>query len=298
MFGYNTKKPFTQKLSVVNIYDLSKGLTMQTVSSLFSSFYQAPILPNIATKEDFISVLKSKDFVMLQEQLKSFFTKLPPSEQDLFLTEATIIGFEENNQDLLKRCLNLLNFKEMQTLLVQAHGQIDAFNHALKCRQDLYQFCPIEPSTHIKQTLQSEIKQGIPHLFSIVISFINTLIYSTNLLELGKQPESAWDANFQLQVYYQILAIPIALFFALQSLITSPILVIAAFSATLLGLLISLYAYLRWLQPPPTKLPYAQNITLNVIQGLQGPVSGRDTEIHSLINILGNRSSKIRKHPI
>lgn len=246
-------------------------------------------------KRLFLEALTSKDFHILIPGLRTVFKELDSKEQDCYLQQATLEGFRSNKPELLKSCLSLIDFTGMQTLLEQARNMRNTFD-LCSARRLAHQ--RIQEERMANHPLPSEFKIGIPLLSNLLTSFLNTLIYSTNILDLGRQPQSSWDANFQLEVYYKLASIPITLFFALQTYITNPLLVGAAFSATMLAALSFLYAYLRWLQPTPTFLSDTiQNLTEQVRLGEIGPVAGRDAEIAETIRLLSH-AKDLRKFPI
>lgn len=262
-----------------------------SVGSIFSSnyFFPAPVLPIIQNKEEFITVLKGKDFHRLETELKSFFSKLSTQEQDEYLKEIAFVGFKTNDPQFLDRCLKLLDFEAIVALLKKTRTNFVDFETSLKQRCDHFKYRP-KRTFDSEHTFFLDISQDISYLFNVLVSYINTLIQSFNLLDVNRQPKSAWDASFQLQIYYQLFEIPLKLFSGLQTYITNPLLL----KVSLLGLLIALYSYIKWLQPPPSELPKG----INLSQLIQQPVRGRLGELLALIQKLSfvTKTDEIRKH--
>lgn len=249
----------------------------------------------------FIKALQSKHFHAIRLELRTIFEGFSIKEQDVYLKSIATLSFETGEKDLVNRCLNLLTLEKMKELVKEAHH----------CTLDIYKLAEIEserarlkakhiPEKSTQAAVQSELRKGINHLKTFTFTVLNNLLAATQFFELGHEPESAWDASFQLQIYYNVLTIPLTIATFIYGYLQNPVATTLASATAVCGLLSGLYTYLKWIQPAPVVLPYnACNLTLQERNSPQGPTVARAEELDLLIQQLsGNTSKEARQHPL
>lgn len=247
----------------------------------------------------FIEALKSPHFHAMRPQLKDFFRELSFTKKDACLKAVAAFSLENNEKELISRCLHLLTIEEMQGLAREIY----------RCTSPISELAQIEcklaeiDAKHTyeyssKAAVQSELRKAINYLKNLTFTVLNSLLASTQFFELGREPETAWDASFQLEIYYKVLSIPLTIATFIYGYLKNPVATTLASILALCGLLSGLYTYLKWIQPAPVKLPHGGiNLTQEEKKSPNGPTIARAKELKAIIDQLAaNASPQARKH--
>jgi len=255
-----------------------------------------------AKKNLFISALTSNDFHLLRPKLMTFFQGLSSDEKDDYLKASVLEGIKLNKNDLVSRCLHLISEKGLKELIIEKKNLNSNFDFMILVQNHIKLFeinSKYYPYDANMEFVKSEIKTLIPQAFNFVLSIVDMLMMSTELFEVNKAPKSAWDAAYQLDVYYKIIAIPATILWTINAYSPNPIVTATAFVLSLTTLIGFVYSYVKWLKPAPKHLPKTINLTEKAEKGEIIPVVGREFEIAKLKNqLIRNLNSSDREHPL
>ncbi len=253
-------------------------------------------------KNLFIAALTSNDFHILRPRLMTFFQALSSDEKDDYLKASVLEGIKLDKNDLVSRCLHLISEKGLKELIIEKKNLNSDYDFMLLVQNHIKRFninSKYYPYDANMEFVKSEIKTLIPQACNFVLSIIDTLMMSTELFEVNKAPKSSWEANFQLDVYYKIIAIPATILWTINAYSPNPLVTGTAFVLTLTTLIGFVYSYVKWLKPAPKHLPKTINLTEKAEKGEIIPVVGREFEIAKLKNqLIRNLNSSDREHPL
>lgn len=253
-------------------------------------------------KNLFIAALTSNDFHLLRPSLITFFQGLSSDEKDEYLKASVLEGIKLNQNDLVSRCLHLISEQGLKDLIIEKKKLNSDFDFMILVQNHIKLFninSKYYPYDANMEFIKSEIKTLIPQAFNFVLSIIDMLMMSTELFEANKAPKSAWDAAYQLDVYYKIIAIPATILWTINAYSPNPIVTATAFVLSLTTLIGFVYSYVKWLRPAPKHLPKTINLTEKAEKGEIIPVVGRELEIARLKNqLIRNLNSGDREHPL
>ena len=248
----------------------------------------------------FIDALTSSQFHILRGELAKFFQALQPNSQDEYLKTCALKVIHGGHDELVSRCIHLLTYDQMKDLiggiadkkgfdlsqLIENYKELFAIN-------DEYQ-----PYDVTMAFVKSEFKMLAPQFFNLIVTYFELLIESTQIFEVGQPPKSAWDAAYQLEVYYRIITIPTTIFWTINAYFPNPITAGAAFTLTCLCLLGFTYSYVRWLKSTPKKLPTCDNLTESARKNELIPIFAREHDVTKIaIQLIQNLNAKERVHP-
>lgn len=248
----------------------------------------------------FINALTSSQFHVLRPELAKFFQALQPNSQDEYLKTCALEVIQNGQNELVSRCIHLLTLDQMKDLiggvadkkgfdlseLIENYKELFAIN-------DEYQ-----PYDVNMAFVKSEFKMLAPQFFNLIVTYFELLIESTQIFEVGQPPKSAWDAAFQLEVYYRIITIPTTIFWTINAYFPNPITAGAAFTLTCLCLLGFTYSYVRWLKSTPKKLPTCDNLTESARRNELIPIFAREHNVNEIARqLIQNLNAKKRVHP-
>jgi|GEM_PF-2481261 len=246
-----------------------------------------------------IKALTCPEFHILRPEIIKFFQSLDMESQDKYLKAAVMEGVKLRKNDLVTRSIHLLSKKQMTDLVEKKWGAgkgLD-FKEMIQTYIDHFEinakYQPYDPTLAF---IKAELKALIPQIFHFLMSIFDTLIMSTELFSVGDAPKSAWDASYQLDVYYKIVSVPMAIFWILNAYFPNPILSTVAFILTIIGVGLFIYSY-KWLKPLPNKLAKSTNLTENAQNGNIPPVIARGAEITKVMNrLIQNLNSSDKEH--
>jgi len=253
----------------------------------------------VAKQQLFADAFFKKEYDALRPELKAVFKRLTPKDQEVFLKAVVAKGIEENNSKVVNRALHFLSNEELKELLQNIYTQtLDISDIAEKICDRFDSLYKHRRST-TNAFIHNEFVKGKSLAKRFIFNCINTLLAATHLFDLDYEPEGSWETTHQLTIYAQVLALPVAVFWGIHRLVPSWLKAGTIFALTMFSLASALYAYIKWIQPPPSKLPYgATNLTLQAECEVFGAVIGRDREIDALISQLVLSAQQPRQHPL
>lgn len=247
----------------------------------------------------FIEALESPLFHAMRAQLREFFGQLTHAKKDACLKAVATFSLKNNEEHLTRRCLNLLSSEQMLDLAKKVYKCESSFRDlvATECRRAEIEVKHTLASPS-KTLVQSELRKAINYLRNLTFTVLNSLLASTQFFEIGHEPETAWDASYQLEIYYKVLSIPLAIVTFAYSYLKNPVATTLASLLALSGLASSLYGYLKWIQPVPSRLPHnGINLTQEEKISPKGATIAREAEIKAIIDQLtGNAAGGARQH--
>lgn len=230
----------------------------------------------------------------LKEPLRKIFHELPVNLLDQLLTSLVYKGFKERNYGIHRVCLSLISYEKMEEILSHKSEEIQTIKELAE-RMD--QVLPPTKQDGTKKSFYLEMKRIGSFIINFIPNLINTFLIAFSLYDIGKEPQSAWEASAMLDIYYKCIMIPAAilvlvkLFFpavgALPYLITAGVVVLC---------LIALIVYIKWLKPCPSNLTHCHNLTQDAKLGYLSPVVGREHEIQKLISLFSNIDEHSARH--
>lgn len=249
-------------------------------------------------QEAFIAALQSPHFYILQPALSSYFQGLQPKEQDAFLEKLTLHSIEQNHECLVSRCLSLLTNDQLNSLFqlkfvpsVKLKEFAEIYLYKMEIKNKLY----LQKN---KSWISSEITSIVQKFLQVFTHYLNLLVSSLESFTEGGAPKSAWDAAFQLEVYYRMLTIPKTIFAFIQERLPGKFQNQTVFIFSWLSIGTFIYSYRKWLEPKPEEIPYASNLTA-LLEHDPTPVFGRDVEIEKTVDqLMKNLIAPTREHPL
>jgi len=247
----------------------------------------------------FIEALKSPHFHAMRAQLKDFFRELSFTKKDACLKAVAAFSLENNEKELISRSLDLLTIEQIQDLAREIYRCSSPISELAEIECKLAEIDAKHTSDYSsKVAVQSELRKAINYLKNLTFTVLNSLLASTQFFEIGREPETAWDASFQLEIYYKVLSIPLTIATFIYGYLKNPVATTLASILALCGLLSGLYTYLKWIQPAPVRLPHGGiNLTQEEKKSPKGPTIARAKELNAIIDQLaGNASPEARQH--
>jgi len=140
--------------------------------------------------------------------------------------------------------------------------------------------------THL--TAPSEFRKIWNAAIRFLTNFIDTFLIAFSLFDVGKDPQSAWEASSMLDIYYKFFMLPTVVVLLIKLLLPLAELQVYAVAAGVVFLLmILLTIYVRYFRPCPDVLPHCiANLTKDAKEGKIPPVYGREKEVDELIKLL------------
>lgn len=111
---------------------------------------------------------------------------------------------------------------------------------------------------------KKEVDRAFIFMRNFIPNLLEVFIAALNIADRGEAPENAWEASGMIDIYVKIFLIPTVIFAVLN------VLGIVSFSwlitaVIVVGLVILVYVYLRWLRPCPQKISDSR-LTENLTQ--------------------------------
>lgn len=150
-------------------------------------------------------------------------------------------------------------------------------------------------------TMQDETWE-IAKIWKAFVRFLTNIIdiflIAFTLFDVGKDPQSAWEAQAMLDIYYKFFMIPAMIALLIKLFLPAAGLEVYAITAAVVVVLMVLMTiYIRFLRPCPDTLPHCEsNLTLEALEGRIGSVVGREREIEEMIQMLDNPEGRQKNH--
>lgn len=232
----------------------------------------------------------------LSGRLQKIFAELPVDRLDDLLTTLVFQGIKENKHRVNQLCLSFLSYERMEEILKKKMGQTETLKGYA---EKLGRIMPLPQGSPIKKSFLLEIKRMFSFILNFFPNLIHTFLIAFALYDVGKEPQTAWEASAMLDIYYKCIMIPAAIlllvklcFPALGSLVylvTAGVVVVS---------LIALVIYVKWLKPCPHVLPHCHNLTQDAKLGYLSPIVGRETEIQKLVSLFSTMNEHSTHHAI
>lgn len=251
------------------------------------------------SKSGFLKALKSQNFDLIQQDLKNYFQKLSAKDQNFVLQIVATEELNSKHSNLTERCLHLLDNDQMIELLKINHeNATEIIQYARETLQKIQIIDTFNPYDKTSLKIKHEIQLLIPKILNVLTYYLNLLISSLESFVQQKAPKSAWDVAHQLDVYYKIISLPIAIFSIIQTFFPNPIVSKLTTFLALTSLAGFIYSYRKWLEPIPETIPYGQNISKKFeTQENNLFVFGRELQYFELTKQLAtNLESSCREH--
>lgn len=236
-----------------------------------------------------VKSLDSDDYIRLRPSLRQLLVKMTSGQRAELFGKLVKVN-EKGELKGLRNCLDLITYDELQQMF---NMKTDDIKVVIKCLAECEKELRDSNAEFAKMTSHSA-STAIGNLFH---GFIDTILMSVSFFEIGKEPNSAWDASYMIKTYAEIIAAPLAIFAALSTAVplTQAILITAGI---VLALILMLAAYVKWLKPCPENIEPCINLTALAKQGRLEPVVGRDAEIDKVIQCLASANDGARAHPL
>ncbi|CRX38343.1 AAA family ATPase [Estrella lausannensis] len=228
-----------------------------------------------------------------KELLKEELAKLKPGSLDLFLMAAWLVSAERGGEGAPKWVSDCLDLEAVKAIIQDKYeGLQDVADYLADCKLKL-----VESEVEFKD--QSwEITKIWKAFVSFLTNIIDIFLIAFTLFDVGKDPQSAWEAQAMLDIYYKFFMIPAVISVLIKLFLPAAGLEVYAITAGVVAVLMVLMTiYIRFLRPCPDTLPHCEsNLTLDALQGRIGQVIGREAEIDEMIHMLDNKECKQKNH--
>jgi len=245
----------------------------------------------------YLHLNKSKN---LENSFKTLFVEIDSEKLDEFLQSLVFQCLKQGKNKIHQYALSLISFDKLESIL-ESKG--DGFGEELQTVKDLAstvsKYYKEPQGSKAKKSFLLEIKRSFSFVLNFIPNVINTFMIAFSLYDIGKDPQSAWEASALLDVYYKFIMIPAAIVVVLNCILPPLGLGIYGIAAAIvLVLLVALVIYVKWLRPCPNRLPHCTNLTEDSRLGHLAPVVGREDEIGKLVNLFSNLDNNLSRHAI
>lgn len=243
-----------------------------------------------------ICALESRKSTPLDSALESAFKQLTPHAIDDLLKALAVASIKEKNERLADSGLNYLSLDQIDEIFKENSKKTSTVKDFAEFLHKNY---PESPDSALKKSFWLEMKRIFSFIINFIPNLINTFLIAFSLYDIGKEPQSAWEASALLDVYYKFVMIPAAIVVVVSFLLPS---IGASVYAITLGVLLAtataLIVYIKWLRPCPASLPHCQNLTLDAKLGYLTPVIGREEEIQKLVSLFTSLDDNSSRHAL
>lgn len=217
-----------------------------------------------------LTVLQGPYKEQLMQDMRHIAATLPEHLKEELLKQAALQGITQASE--------ILSIEEITQIIRKTHADLPPFEEIAQ------RMALLSEHKYALETPPIQPNEKNPFLESI-IKLLQTLKLALGLLELGKQPDSYFEADYLLGLFFKLILIPATLVSLLNLLLP------AAASFAIVGIGIALfYTALHYL-PDSVKLPKdCFNLTQQVREGKIPPIYGRDNEAQRLADALISRS--------
>jgi len=254
---------------------------------------ESPEDPRVVEAVEYFQAHPSKE---LERALKKFFQDSEADKVNGILEAIAYKGLINNNFELHKQCLALVTSEKLNEILRTKSDELDDMHKLVDL---LAKTLPKKPGSTLKKSFILKLKRFFAFILNFIPNLINTFLIAFSLNDIGKEPQSAWEASAMLEIYWKFFMIPativIVLNFVLPPLGAS---IYAIATVIVLILLAALIIYVKWLRPCPSNLPHSHNLTEQAKLGYLSPVIGREDEIQRLISIFTDMNDNTVRHAL
>jgi Cdc6-like AAA superfamily ATPase len=237
----------------------------------------------------------------LYEKLKITFEKLPVEKVDEFLQKIAFEGVKENIATLHCLALSLISYDRLHEVMEHKEKEYSdgGYKDISEIASDVAKYHTSPPQSKVKKSFYLEVKRSLSFVLNFIPNLISTFLIAFSLYDIGKDPQSAWEASAMLDVYYKFFMIPAALVVILKVFFPAVGLSVYAMAAGIIALaIVALVIYIKWFQPCPNNLPHCYNLTQDVELGYQSPVIGREKEIDRLVKMFSSLDNNTASHAL
>lgn len=232
----------------------------------------------------------------LQKPLRILLNKLPIQKLDPLLTSVVYSSIKKNNGAVHRLCLSLLTYETMEAILRNKSEEAQTIQ---QLAEQIKAVVPLNPNNKHEKSILLEFKRIGSFIINFIPNLINTFLIAFSLFDIGKEPQSAWEASAMLDIYYKCIMIPVAILVLVKLFVpavgAAPYLITAG---VVVLLLIALIIYIKWLKPCPSTLPHCHNLTQDAKLGYLSSVVGREQEIQKLVSLFSNTDEHSARHAI
>lgn len=231
------------------------------------------------------------------QKVKEEINNLSMEAIDALLSELSYEIIKTDSSKGLETVLELIPKNKMEQLLTHKGNSFDIEAVAKELSGALQSLeCVLEAET--KSKIPSKLEQMFKFVLSFFRNIIDTFLIAFTLYDIGKDPQSAWEASAMLDIYYKFFMLPTLVFLAFKVIfptITWPAVLLT--SGTLLAIVTFLVLYVKYLRPCPDQLPHCEaNFTKDVREGKIRRIAGRSDEIERMLNQLSGSQKRLKKH--
>lgn len=234
-----------------------------------------------------------RDLLQFKEELNA----LSIEALDELLSKLSYEIITTDSSKGLEAVLELIPKNKMEELLTHKGHSFDIETVAKELSGALKNLeCVLDAET--KSKIPSKLEQMFKFVLSFFRNVIDTFLIAFTLYDIGKDPQSAWEASAMLDIYYKFFMLPTLVFLVFKIIfptITWPAVLLT--SGTLLAIVTFLVLYVKYLRPCPDQLPHCEaNFTKDVLEGKIRRIAGRGDEIERMLNQLSGSQKRLKKH--
>lgn len=231
----------------------------------------------------------TEDKARLKEELAA----LSPGALDLFLMAAWLESVEKGEEGAPKWLSDCLDIEAVKAIVQDKYeGLQDVADYLADCKSKL-----AKNEDEMKDQTW-EITKIWKAFVRFLTNIIDIFLIAFTLFDVGKDPQSAWEAQAMLDIYYKFFMIPAMIAILIRVFLPAAGLEVYAITAGVVAVLAVLMTiYIRFLRPCPDTLPHCEsNLTLDALEGRINQVVGREAEIDEMIQMLDNKEGKHKNH--
>lgn len=258
-------------------------------------------LPNKISKKGFndhhadtlLSALKNangNEFSFLQKHLRTIVKQLQIENTTMLFRKFACHEVGDPQKERAERFLSLWSLEELKGVVNNVFPGVDC-----TIFEKLDGLC--KEGKPLEGAAKSRFLQVSQYVLKLIHALFDTLAMALSFFELGKDPGGSWEASHLITVYGKLLAIPVSIFLAVQTLI-NPITAVGITALVVLGLIGASYAYFNWWHPCPEDINNCENLSARAASGKIEVVHGREPELEKIIDSLQASNAYVRQHPL
>lgn len=237
-----------------------------------------------------VNAFNSSEYQRLRPSLRKIILAMNSNQLKMLFDSMILKNIENINNSGLKNCLDLVVWDELEGMLNGKGKEINTVLASLAvCEAKFF-----DAENRLEKMTS---RSTLGYISSLIHGLLDTLIMSMNFFEIGKEPDTSWDASYLLKAYGQIIGAPLVIFAAMSA--TFPVLTALLITAgVVVATIFALLAYIKWLKPCPEHIHSCLNLTTAAKEGRIEPIVGRNMEIERLMKCLDSAKSGCRSHPL
>lgn len=231
-----------------------------------------------------------KDTKETRTALKVALAPLQSEALDRFLLAVCEVHIEDKEKKIFDAILEMLSFQQLCDLTEYKGQEVQTVLGKLV--QSAEQAQQMIPKGEGHTVVQKEASKAVSYVRQFVHTFVELFIKANDFSLDDPIPTARWEANWRLNVFYDLIQKPIAFLRWVMSLVAelTPVvwLPYAAAALTIVLAGVGLKVYRKWIAGPPAALSNGyQNLTQLAEEGRLHPVIGRQKEIDELAGNIG-----------